>query len=292
MLNRQKSLLYMMEQAGRPVTHLEMTKWAFLLAHETPSRGGAAFYQFLPYHRGPFSFCLYREMDGLVRDGYLVDDGKAWRIVHDVDRPTRDLPRPVRDDAARVVQRFRDKDSAALTDYVYRRFPWYTVNSVVRKLQPRPVASTAVFTVGYEGRLVDGFLNFLLRAGIQHVIDVRSNPVARRYGFHKCTLDRLCGKVQIKYSHFPQLGIPSDLRHGLETTSQYEALFSRYEADILPREGKVLAKVAALMTERPSVLMCMEADPSRCHRSRLASAVAGDTGLSVHHLGDRDETGV
>jgi uncharacterized protein (DUF488 family) len=269
-----------------------MTKWAFLLAQETPSRGGTAFYQFLPYQRGPFSFCLYREIDGLVRDGYLVDEDKGWRIVQDVARPTGDLPRPVRDDAAGVVQRFRDKDLGDLTDYVYRRFPWYTVNSVVKKLRPRPVASTAVFTVGYEGWLVDGFLNLLLRAGIQHVIDVRSNPIARRYGFHKRTLDRLCGKVQIKYSHFPQLGILSDLRHGVETTSQYEALFSRYEADILPREGKAVAQVAALMNERPSVLMCMEADPSRCHRSRLASAVAGATGLPIHHLGDGDETGV
>jgi uncharacterized protein (DUF488 family) len=282
----------MIEQAGRPVTHLEMTKWAFLLAQETPSRGGTAFYQFLPYQRGPFSFCLYREIGGLVRDGYLVDEDKAWRIVQDVDRPTGDLPHPVRDDAARVVQRFRDKGSACLTDYVYRRFPWYTVNSTVRKLQPRPVGANAVFTVGYEGWLVDGFLDLLLRAGIQHVIDVRSNPIARRYGFHKCTLDRLCGKVQIKYSHFPKLGIPPDLRHGLEAVSQYEALFSRYEADILPREGKAVAQVAGLMNERPSVLMCMEADPSRCHRTRLASAVAGATGLPIHHLGDRDETGV
>jgi uncharacterized protein (DUF488 family) len=163
---------------------------------------------------------------------------------------------------------------------------------VVRKLQRRPVAPTAVFTLGYEGWPIDGFLDLLLRAGIQHVIDVRSNPIARRYGFHKCTLDRLCGKVQIKYSHFPQLGIPSGLRDGLGSVSQYEALFSRYEADILPGEGKAVAQVVALMKERPSVLMCMESDPSRCHRSRLASTVAGTTGLPIHHLGDHDATGV
>lgn len=289
MLNRQKYLLYMIEQAGRPVTHVEMTKWAFLLAHEMPSRGGAAFYEFLPYQLGPFSFCLYREIDGLVHDGYLVDENKAWRVVEGVERPTGDLPRLVRDDAARVVQRFRDKDSASLTNYVYERFPWYTVNSKVRKLQPRPVAANAVFTVGYEGWLIDGFLDLLLRAGIQQLIDVRSNPVARRYGFHKCTLDRLCGKVQIKYNHFPQLGIPSDMRHGIGTAIKYETLFSQYETDILPREGTALAQVAALIKERPSVLMCMEANPSRCHRSRLATWIARNTALPVHHLGDHDE---
>jgi uncharacterized protein (DUF488 family) len=292
MLNRQKSLLYMIEQAGRPVTHLEMTKWAFVLAHETPSRGGTAFYQFLPYQRGPFSFCLYREIDGLVDDGYLVDEDKAWRVVEGVERPTGGLAPSVREDAACVVRRFRDKDSDTLTNYVYQRFPWYTVNGAARKLQSRPVAPIAVFTVGYEGWLVDGFLNLLLRAGVQHVIDVRSNPVARRYGFHKCTLDRLCGKVQIKYSHFPQLGISSNLRHGLETASQYEALFSQYEANVLPREEKAVAKVAALMRERPTVLMCMETNPSKCHRSRLATAIARLTALAVHHLGDHDESGI
>jgi len=292
MLNRQKSLVYMIEQAGRPVTRLEMTKWAFLLVHETPSRGGSAFYQFFPYHLGPFSFCLYREIDGLVKQGYLIDEGKAWRVVEDMELPTGGLLRSVRQDAERVVQRFRDKDSEFLVDYIYRRFPWYTMNSQARKLQRRPVASHAVFTVGYEGRLVDGFLDLLLRCGIQHIIDVRSNPVARRYGFHKSTLDRLCGKVQIGYSHFPQLGIPSGLRHGLETPGQYEALFQQYEADVLPREERAVAKVASLMKERPSALMCMEADPSKCHRTRLARAIARETGLSIHDLGENDEAGV
>jgi len=292
MLNRQKALLYMIEQAGRPVTRLEITKWAFLLAHEMPSGGGTAFYQFLPYRLGPFSFCLYREIGALVHDGYLVDSNKTWRIVEDVRRPTSSLPRSVREDAARVVQRFRDQDPGGLTDYVYRHFPWYTVNSRARRLLSRPVASPAVHTAGYEGRLVDGFLDLLLRGGIQRIIDVRSNPVARRYGFHKRTLARLCGNVQIEYVHVPELGIPSDLRRGLETASQYEALFSRYEADILPLQGTSVARVAALMKERRSDLMCMEADPERCHRSRLARAVARATALPVRHLGGHDETGI
>lgn len=282
----------MIEQAGRPVTHLEMTKWAFLLAHETRSHGGTAFYQFLPYQRGPFSFCLYREIGGLERDGYLVDEDKAWRLVEDVERPTGELPRPVRDDAARVVQRFRDKTSDALMDYVYQRFPWYTVNSSIRKSRPRPVGSVAASTVGYEGWLVDGFLDLLLRAGMQRLIDVRSNPVARRYGFHKRTLHHLCGKVRIDYAHFPQLGIPSDLREGVDTADQHTALLARYEDDILPREAKAVEQVAELMKDRPSVLMCMEGAPAMCHRSRLAKVISCATGLPLRDLGDAYETGV
>ena len=290
MLNRQKSLLFMLERAGRPVSHLELTKWAFLLAQEMPSRGGASFYQFLPYLYGPFSFCLYQEVGALVRDGYLVDENNLWRVVADVPRPTATMPGDVRADAARVVDRFKDATKDTLIEYVYGRFPWFTVNSALKQLRERPVAEIQVYTVGYEGWLADGFLDVLLRAGIQRLIDVRSNPVARRYGFHKSTLARLCGNVEIEYRHVPQLGIPSEQRQGLNTTSDYEALFARYETETLPRERRAVAEVAALMTERPSALMCMEANPAQCHRSILAKALASNLDLPVQHLGMRNAT--
>ncbi|MGB2822509.1 MAG: DUF488 domain-containing protein [Phycisphaerae bacterium] len=292
MLKRQRCLLYMIERAGRPVTHFELTKWSFLLAHEMPSGGGAAFYQFLPYQRGPFSFCLYREAGVLVRNGYLLDHGKSWRLVEDVPRPTDDLPTLVRADAARVVERFGGQAQDELMDYVYGHFPWFTVNSNARKLDSRPVGTAAICTAGYEGWQVDGFLNMLMRAGIQRLLDVRNNPVARRYGFHKSTLGRLCGKVGIEYLHFPELGIPSDLRRELTGPADYGALLAQYETGTLGRETGAVGKVAQLTREKPSVLMCMEADPQRCHRSRLAKVVQGMTALPVHHLGADDESRV
>jgi uncharacterized protein (DUF488 family) len=284
MLNRQKLLLHMIDKAERPVTHLELTKWSFLVAHETASHGGVAFYQFLPYHLGPFSFCLYREIGALVHDGYLIDEENAWRTVQDVDRPVAGPERFAQDDVVRVVDRFGKVSPAALLDYVYQRFPWFTVNSVKLRLQSRPVAFPAVYTVGYEGWLVDGFLDYLMRAGIQRIVDVRSNPVARRYGFHKKTLNRLCENVHIEYQHFPQLGVPSEWRQGLESQADYDSLFTRYESDTLSREVAALDKVAVLMAEKPTVLMCMESDPAKCHRSRLAARVAAKTGLPPRHL--------
>lgn len=292
MLNRQKCLLYMIERAGRPVRRFELTKWAFLLAHDTPSGGGAAFYQFLPFRFGPFSFCLFREADALVRDGYLVEPEKSWRLAKDMRSPVGDLPGPVRGDAAGVVERFVDRAPEALRDYVYARFPWFTVNSTSRGLDSRPVACPAVYTAGYEGWLVDGFLNMLMRAGIRRLIDVRSNPVARRYGFHKATLGRLCGEVEIMYLHLPELGIRSELRRDLTAPAAYNAIFARYEAETLPREADVVDRVAELVSEKPTVLMCAEADPHRCHRARLAKVVARMAGLPVRDLGGDHETGV
>jgi hypothetical protein len=38
------------------------------------------------------------------------------------------------------------------------------------------------------------------------------------------------------------------------------------------------------MQNQPSALMCMEADASYCHRSRLAGAIARDLNLPVKEL--------
>jgi len=146
------------------------------------------------------------------------------------------------------------------------------------------VASPAVYTIGYEGCSVDRLLNVLMRRGIQRIIDVRRNPVARRYGFHKGALDRLCGEVGIGYVHVPELGIPSELRRNLDGPDARAKLFEDYDTELLPRQPGAIAKIARMMTDLPTALMCMEADPAMCHRSRVARAVSSVTDLRVRHV--------
>lgn len=287
-LNRQRCLLYMVERAKRLVTHLELTKWAFLLAHEMPSHGGSAFYDFLPYKYGPFSFALFHESADLVRNGYLrdaqVDERSAWLRVEDVESGTVDLPSELQADAGRIVDRFASWSSDALIDYVYNGFPWYTANSQIRQMQDRPVAQCAVYTVGYEQWSVDQLLNGLMKCGIVRIIDVRHNPVARRYGFHKSTLSQLASKVSIEYVHVPELGIPSELRRDLQCPRDYVDLFGEYSRSILPQKQDAVARVSRLIAEKPSVLLCMEADPAMCHRTTLAVEVSRRTGLPVRDI--------
>ena len=278
----------MIERAERPVSRLELTKWAFLLSQEMPSGGGSAFYDFLPYRYGPFSFVLFREVDGLVRNGYLsettTDNRRAWIREIDVSGNTGDLPQSVQSDAARVVERFVGRRSQALIDYVYKHFPWYTANSRLDQREQRRVAEAAVYTIGYEGCSVDRVLNVLMQTGIQRIIDVRKNPVARRYGFHKSTLNRICEKLDIEYVHVPEVGIPSELRRHLDSPEAYARLFEEYETKLLPQKTEAVARIAEMVTDRPSALMCMEADPAMCHRSRLADAVSSLTKLSIRHI--------
>ena len=173
-----------------------------------------------------------------------------------------------------------------LIHYVYSNNPWFTVNAIQfgTRVENRPEAKPAVYTVGYEGLQVDGLLNLLLREGIQRLIDVRHNPVSRRYGFHKSTLSSLCQKLDIEYEHVPELGIPSESRANLHHPRDYQMVFEQYEKNILPKHPASVEKVVAWTKARASVLLCMEVDPKLCHRTRLARQVSKKTGLAVCDL--------
>ncbi len=246
-----------------------------------------SFFQFLPYHYGPYSFCLDREMDALANQGYVDDcDRKHWSLT-EIGRNTRfSVDQPVRADVWKVLRRFGKSSSSSLLRSVYESFPWFSVNSRVEQLENRPTADPAVYTAGYEGLSVDGFLNELMIHGIRRIIDVRRNPVARRFGFHKSTLARLASNVGIDYIHIPQLGIASDQRQELHTYQDRLDLFERYASTTLENEIEAIAKVASLVNERASALVCLESDPDCCHRSYLAVPVAKKTGLPVVHLGN------
>lgn len=290
----------MLAEAGGTATHLELTKWAFLLRREAPSGGGSSFYGFVPYKFGPFSFCLFQEMEALVAKGLVEnEDERTWRLAAGGESAgrestvrestvrestAREVEPNVRAEAAAIVREFRGASSKELVARVYARHPWYTVNSEIERLEQRPTARPAVFTAGYESLSVDEFLDGAMRSGIRRIVDVRSNPIARRYGFHRSTLARLAGLVGIDYVHVPELGIRSEDRAGVEGTAAFARLFESYERTVLEDEAPSIDRVAGLMRDVPSVLVCMERAACDCHRSRLATRVAERTGLAITNL--------
>lgn len=285
MFSRQRAILRLIQDEGGVIDRLRLVKLAFLV-----SRAAAAprvgVYDFVPYKRGPFSFTLYHELRSLERDGWLTESPKDIRIAEAPHLETAFLDREFLALIDDISGRQRSVPTSAIVDSVYRTYPWFTLNSetIKKRAVTRPVAQTAVYTVGYEGIMVDTLLNLLLRQGIRRLIDVRGNPIARRYGFHKATLCRLCGDVGIEYAHFPSLGVPSGWRGDLSDESSYARLFERYEKEILPGQHSAVDSVAALVSEMPSALLCMEADHHCCHRSRLGAEVARRTLLPVKEL--------
>ncbi|XZE20344.1 DUF488 family protein [Pirellulaceae bacterium SH449] len=282
MLNRQKVLLSMLELADRPVSRIELMKWAFYLRQATPSQGGDSFYDFLPYHFGPFSFALYQEVGKLEEHGYVASyDENHWMLGPKT--PIKP-PTDIESDARNAVQTLSHLSVDNLLDQIYSRFPYFTMNSKRQRLASRPEGREEIYTSGYEGLSIDAFLNRLVENGIKRLIDVRRNPIARRYGFHKSTLKRLTETLGIDYVHFPELGIPSELRQSLDTQDDYERLFDQYRLTTLVTEKHAIQSATTLCKDMPSVLVCMEAEPCCCHRSHLATRIASESKLPVSHL--------
>ena len=287
MLHRQKALLMILQQVGSTASNLQMMKWAFLLSQETPSHGGKTFYQFIPYLYGPYSFTLNQETDSLIRNGFLEKgENNAWNLTSLGKKLDVNIPNNVIQDIHRVTNEYGKLSNQQLLNLVYDKYSWFTVNSDLpgRRKKKRPIATKAIYTAGYEGKTVDEFLNLLMKSGISRLIDVRFNPISRRYGFHKSTLTRLCGFLGIDYKHLPELGIPGSEREDLGSDAKYTSLFDSYRNSLASRED-ALSNVSKLLKADPSVLVCMEANPEFCHRNVLAQHLTKSIDMPIKHLG-------
>jgi uncharacterized protein (DUF488 family) len=271
------------------VSATQLQKFAFLLREETFLAQDSAFYEFLPYKFGAYSFAAQREIEALTTYGYIESAGSYVSITRLGKREASQVDSDTARAVLTIVSKYGKTPLKALLRDVYSRYAWYASRSELKELIPRDApkpfaAHIAVYTMGYEDRSVDGFLNKLLRAGIRRIVDVRANPVSRKYGFARSSLSSLAGKLGLAYCHIPELGISSERRRGVHTSSEFKDLFGYYEREILPAESDAVAKVGELMKDGPSVLVCMEKEAVDCHRSRLATRVAGLTNLNIVHL--------
>ncbi len=283
----------LLTQVGRPLSSTVFVKLVFLLRQETDLESDRSFYNFVPYNFGPFSFTLYWDLGSLRQNGYVTTEEEpialCERTLELAEKQVEGLPASIRSAVADVLTRYGRMKQEALIREIYSRYPWFALNSTLPErdivsVQRPKKARPAVYTTGYEGRSVDAFFNDLLKRGIHVVVDVRANPVSRKYGFSGLRLAEFCKKLGIQYRHVPTLGIPGTARAGLRGFTSYQRLLKRYEEAMLPERAAEVQDVGRLMRRQPSVLVCVEKDVRCCHRTPLAEAVARETGLEVVHL--------
>lgn len=293
MLTREKIALKVLEEAGGSLPRTVLVKLLFLLRMETTLTKNASFYDFVPYKYGPYSFALYRDLYRLESYGFVSQGNSQFvlneKLADETQRQTSKLARNLQLAIANVYERYGQETPNSLVRIVYDKYPWYAINSehsarMNVKIPLRPKATSAVYTVGYEGKSVDAFFNFLLDKGIETVVDVRANPVSRKYGFSGSRMKQIGGSLGIGYQHFPNLGVPSRKRAILSDIASRERLFEQYEQSMLVNRKQEIRDVAKLMSRLPSVLVCVERDVNCCHRGRLSHVIANDTGMEVINL--------
>jgi len=94
-----------------------------------------------------------------------------------------------------------------LIDYVYEKYPEYTIFSEIKKKKEYIRNLTGVYSIGYEGLSIDEFLMKLIDEKIKILVDVRNNPWSMKFGFTKHKLEMFCEKMNIQYTNLPSLGI-------------------------------------------------------------------------------------
>jgi uncharacterized protein (DUF488 family) len=70
------------------------------------------------------------------------------------------------------------------------------------------LANPLLYTIGYEGKEIQQFIDLLKNTGIEHLIDVRFSAESQyKPDFNKAILARELERAKIKYTHRPDLGV-------------------------------------------------------------------------------------
>ncbi|MCK4593226.1 DUF488 domain-containing protein [bacterium] len=142
----------------------------------------------------------------------------------------------------------------------------------------------SLYTIGYEGASLVSLIAALRRNSAALVLDVRRDPYSRKAGFKKRELEKALPAEGIAYRHEPRLGVPKEIRESFRGNVDPSSFAAWYRSEVLPVYPDLLEELAKLVGSTPTVLLCYEADPRRCHRSHLALELSRRSGLRVMHL--------
>ncbi|QBF32825.1 DUF488 family protein [Thalassococcus sp. S3] len=134
------------------------------------------------------------------------------------------------------------------------------------KLCPEGTAKQ-VFTIGYEGTEISGFVEVLIAAGIETLVDIRELPLSRKRGFSKNGLRTALEENGISYVHMRDLGDPKEGR--LAARAGDYATFQRVFSDHMKTERATTAlrELNSLVGKSTVCLLCFEKCHLGCHRS-------------------------
>lgn len=287
MYYRRKLILALFEAFGGSLTAKQFQKYLFLVTRKQEIKS----FDFIPYYYGCFSFQANQDMATLAKLGYLeIAESTMGRKVYLKTCPGYMAELTLFDQAAisAIKNNFGMMSQSDLIRYTYVNYPYFATKSVIAKdiltqeelakidKQKRIYDTPALYTIGYEGKSLESYINSLIINDIHILCDVRKNAYSQKYGFSKSQLEKACKGVNIGYIHIPELGIESDQRQDLCSQQDYDNLFDIYEKTTLVNNWEYVLKIRGLIDRYGRIaLTCFEKDPRQCHRSRVAAALMG-----------------
>lgn len=299
MLYRRKLILALLEEFENKLLRTDFEKYLFLVSQEQIKMNNKSSYSFIPYKYGCFSILSYSDIDFLKKNNIISDD-VYFRKMDNISY-SKELKKDDIYIIKEVYKKHHNKDTNSLLAFIYKNYPFYSINSeIIDKYLSNdeiyavknPIESKknpVLFTIGYEGIALEEYINKLLKNNIKLVIDVRKNAVSMKYGFSKYMMKKWLNNINIEYEHIPQLGIEAEKREYLHTQKDYDILFENYKNTTLIDNFKYVEYVFLKFLEYKRIaLTCFEALPMQCHRSVIRNEITNLEYWNILEYGVKD----
>ncbi|MBQ0945345.1 DUF488 domain-containing protein [Ideonella sp. 4Y16] len=148
------------------------------------------------------------------------------------------------------------------------------------------MANTALYTFGYEGLTIEAFIERLLQARVQLIVDVRELPLSRKKGFSKTAFREALAAAGIEYEHRPALGCPKPVRDRYKADGDWQAYTRSFLAYLSSQKAEIDDLSRSALAQQ-ACLVCFEADFGLCHRTYVARAAHAAGAPAVRHLSAR-----
>jgi uncharacterized protein (DUF488 family) len=142
----------------------------------------------------------------------------------------------------------------------------------------------AIYSIGHSTRPIDLFIDMLRAAGVTRLIDVRAVPRSRfNPQYNGAALARSLAAAGIDYRAMPALGGLRRARADSPNVGLKEGFRGFADYALTAEFRAALGDLVRLADERPSAVMCAEADWRHCHRQLIADRLISE-GREVRHI--------
>ncbi len=143
-----------------------------------------------------------------------------------------------------------------------------------------------IYSIGFTKKTAEQFFELLKKRGIRRLLDVRLNNVSQLAGFTKrddlrYLLRQICNA---DYMHEPLLAPTQEM---LDEYKKREGAWQDYEIKFLAlmAEREIEKRLNPSMFLTPTVLLCSELKPDRCHRRLVLQYLNNKWGdIIIRHL--------
>ena len=172
------------------MTAKQLQKYLFLFTRKQEEKA----FDFIPYYYGCFSFQANQDIMTLAKLGYLSiiksENGRRIQICQP-NNYLMMLDMFEQQAIKEIKEKFGCLSQNELIRYTYINYPYYATKSTIAinllneeelaviDKQKRTFTEPQLFTIGYEGRSLEKYINILLVNDVHILCDVRKNELYR-----------------------------------------------------------------------------------------------------------------